>query len=78
LRLVPREGIAPIARARATIAAFLDPIDGWGEHEGLAALLCWVIAARDGRPGGHLAAVQREIEAVIAAHAAERDQRPAV
>lgn len=44
LRVPPAAGMSPITRARLTVEAFLSPVDGWGEREGLAALLAWVSA----------------------------------
>lgn len=63
LRICPAAGVAPITRARITVSTFIDPVDGWGERGGLAALLSWVVAA-DAK-GGPIVVLRHEIEATM-------------
>lgn len=54
---------SPITRARVTVTAFRDPVDGWGPREGLRALLVWAAAADV--QGGPIIALRREIAAAL-------------
>lgn len=65
LRVCPAVGVAPITRARVTVAAFTDPTNGWGERNGLRALLAW--AAAPDVVGGPIVALRREITTALEA-----------